>query len=118
MTKTYAQLMKQIEALNKQAEMARRKEIEGVVSRIKEAIEVYHLTAADLGLAGGKAAPKAKAVKTVARKSRRRAGARGAAAATPKYRNEAGQVWGGRGPRPKWLREALASGKTLADFAV
>lgn len=116
MTKTYAQLMKQIEALNKQAEMARRKEIEGVVSRIKEAIAVYHLTAADLGLAGGKAAPKAKAAKVVARKGRRRAAAR--ADAAPKYRNEAGQVWGGRGPRPKWLREALASGKTLSDFAV
>jgi DNA-binding protein H-NS len=35
-----------------------------------------------------------------------------------KYRNETGGTWGGRGKRPDWLRAALASGKTLADFEV
>ena len=39
-------------------------------------------------------------------------------AAEAKFRNEAGQTWGGRGKRPQWLRDALAAGKTLADFAV
>jgi DNA-binding protein H-NS len=29
-----------------------------------------------------------------------------------------GNEWVGRGPRPLWLREALAAGKSLSDFAV
>ena len=33
MTKTYAQLMKQIETLNQEAEKLKRKEIDGVISR-------------------------------------------------------------------------------------
>lgn len=28
------------------------------------------------------------------------------------------QTWVGRGPRPKWLRDKLASGKSLEDFKV
>ena len=55
MTKSYAQIVKQIESLKQEAEKARRKEIEGVVGRIRDAIAVYGLTADDLGLG-----PKAK----------------------------------------------------------
>jgi hypothetical protein len=37
---------------------------------------------------------------------------------TVAYRDpESGQTWSGRGLKPKWLAEALAGGKTLADFA-
>ncbi|MBA4177339.1 MAG: endonuclease [Leptothrix sp. (in: Bacteria)] len=114
MTKTYAQIVKQIEVLKQDAEKVRRKEIEGVVGRIRDAIEVYGLTAADLGLApksatGGKAAPA---------KKRGRKAKTAKPAAVVKFRNEAGGTWGGRGKRPQWLRDALAGGKTLADFAV
>ena len=36
-----------------------------------------------------------------------------------KYRDAAtGDAWSGRGLQPKWLKAALAQGKTLADFAV
>lgn len=36
-----------------------------------------------------------------------------------KYRNAVtGESWAGRGKRPNWLRDALASGKPIADFAV
>jgi DNA-binding protein H-NS len=41
-----------------------------------------------------------------------------AAQKAPRFRDAQGNVWVGRGPRPKWLREALASGKTLEEFAV
>lgn len=34
-----------------------------------------------------------------------------------RYRNAAtGETWSGRGPQPRWLKAALASGKHLADF--
>ena len=68
------------------------------------------MTAADLGLSGSAAGRK-----RPARKSPRRTGRAGSKV---KYRDEAGNVWGGRGPRPQWLRNALASGKKLEDFAV
>ncbi|MDE2274965.1 MAG: H-NS histone family protein, partial [Burkholderiales bacterium] len=113
MTKTYAQIVKQIEVLKQDAEKVRRKEIEGVIGRIRDAIAVYGLTAADLGLTGkpGRAAQAA----APARKRRGRK-----AAAKPvravKFSNGTGGTWGGRGKRPQWLRDALAEGKTLADF--
>jgi len=36
----------------------------------------------------------------------------------PRYRNpdDASQTWSGRGRQPKWVAEALAQGKTLADL--
>jgi DNA-binding protein H-NS len=115
MTKTYAQIVKQIEVLKQDAEKIRRKEVEGVVGRIREAIAVYKLSAEDLGFGSKK--PKA-AGKTVAKALRRRGAKAAKAPAVVKFRNETGGTWGGRGKRPQWLRDALATGKTLADFAV
>lgn len=116
MTKTYLQVMKQIEGLQAEADKLRRKEVAGVVTRIREAIKHYGLTAADLGL-GAAAARPASGRKT--RKSRAAAGAKpGGAPGVVKYRDEAGRVWGGRGPRPKWLRDAIAAGRKLEEFSV
>lgn len=38
----------------------------------------------------------------------------------PKYRNPAdgSQTWTGRGRKPKWIEEALASGANLDDFLI
>lgn len=112
MTKTYVQIQKQIETLQREADKLKRKEVDDVIAKIKEAINVYGLTAADLGLDGGSR-------RALAGK-RGRSGARGRVKsdAAPKFRDEAGNTWGGRGPRPQWLRDALGAGKTLQDFAV
>ena len=85
-----------------EAEKLRRQEISDVVKRIKDAIAAYGLTADDLGI-GGKRTSARQAV------SRKRA-------STAKYRDGTGNTWGGLGPRPKWLRDALESGKQLEDF--
>lgn len=111
MTKSYSQLIKQIGNLQREADEVRKKEIAGVVSRIKEAIKAYNLTASDLGLA----APRAARGRPAATKGRR-PGRKGPAVV--KFKDGQGNTWGGRGPRPAWLREALASGKQLSDFAV
>jgi DNA-binding protein H-NS len=117
MAQTYIELMAEIERLQSQAAKLKDREKSDVVARIKKAIEVYGLTAKDLGLdkpgrtASGKSATrKPKAGKRGARKAK--------AAATPKFRDAAGNSWSGRGPRPLWLRNALASGATLESFAV
>ena len=115
MTKSYLQIVKQIETLKIEAEKLRKQEVDGVVKRIREAIEHYGLTAADLGL-GTSAAKKGKL--PVAAKKRRGKGKAAKAAAVVKFRDEAGNTWGGRGKRPQWLRDALGAGKQLSDFLV
>lgn len=34
----------------------------------------------------------------------------------PKYADGSGHAWTGRGPRPAWLKEAIAQGKQLEEF--
>jgi DNA-binding protein H-NS len=41
----------------------------------------------------------------------------GSTCAAASYADGQGRTWSGRGPRPAWLREALANGKSLQDFA-
>ena len=69
----------------------------GVISRIKEAIKAYDLTAADLGLSGGAA--------TRASKSAAPTAPSGVGVA--KYRDPAsGKTWTGRGKPPLWIQGA------------
>ncbi len=116
MTKSYAQVMKQIDSLKLEAEKLRSSEVSGVVKRIRDAISHYNLTAADLGL-GAKAKGAANMAAAPAKGKKRK----GAAAKKPKvvkFRNDSGGTWGGIGKRPQWLRDALNSGQQLSDFAV
>lgn len=36
----------------------------------------------------------------------------------PKYKNEQGETWTGKGRKPTWVNEALKSGKTLEEHLV
>ena len=45
-----------------------------------------------------------------------RAAAKAANSGASKYADQAGNTWHGKGPRPKWLKDALASGSALDDF--
>ena len=100
MAQTYKQIQKQIEQLQRQAEALRNSEVKGVVDRIKVAIAHYGLTAAHLGL---DSVPR-KA--TAGKKTRSFA----------QFSDGAGNNWSGRGPRPRWLREAIASGRSIEEF--
>ncbi len=124
MTKTYLQVLKQIDELKAQAEKLRRGEIEGVVKRIRDAISHYGLSASDLGLSGAglplpeRKKPGPKPGRKLGRKPGRPKKIFGKSSVAPKYRDEKGQTWAGRGKRPIWLRDALLSGKKLEDFAI
>ena len=100
MAKTYADIQKEIESLQKAAETLRQKEVAGVIDRIKTAIATYQLTARDLGLTGRAAAPAPKRAKA----KRATKAARGAG-----FRDDAGNTWSGRGRRPGWINAALAA---------
>lgn len=96
------ELLAQRAALEKQIDEAARNERAEAVAKVKALMAEHGLSVADLTT---RSAPK----------SARSASAKVAA----KYRNAAtGESWTGRGLRPNWLKAALASGKTLDDFAV
>ena len=100
---TYLELKEQAEKLLAEAERMREQEIADAIADIKRKIDLYGLTAADLGWAKSGPGP----VRTKAPKS------------PVKYRGPNGETWaGGRGRKPQWVTEALQQGRSLEDFAV
>ena len=101
---TYLELKEQAEKLLAEAERMREQEIADAIDDIKRKIELYGLTATDLGFAkGGPGGP----------------GRTRAAKAVPKYRGPNGETWsGGRGRKPQWVVQALKEGRNIEDFAV
>jgi len=92
-------------ALEREIEATRRQERADAVSKIKALMSEYGLTMADLTAKG--------ASKSAA------TGSRGGGKVAVKYRNAAtGDTWSGRGLQPKWLKAALAAGRTIEEFAV
>jgi DNA-binding protein H-NS len=97
MAQTYAQLQDQIAKLQAEAEGIRNAERAAVVAELRAEIAAHGITAQDLfGKSIGKG--RVKAVRQA------------------KYGDGKGNVWVGRGPRPQWLRDALAAGKRLEEF--
>lgn len=121
---TYSDMIAQIEDLKKQAERQRKEEYSSVIKTIKKQIADYGITAEELGLgaAGSKRGRKpGKASAKPGRKPARKAGAKRANAGTkvaPKYRDDAGNTWTGRGKQPKWVVAALASGRSLESLLI
>lgn len=109
MAQTYEQVQKQIELLQQRAQKLLQREAVGVIERIKEAIAHYGITASQLGFEASTAPSLASASAASRTKS--------ATSQSAKFSDGNGNVWSGRGPRPRWLREALAAGKALEDFA-
>jgi DNA-binding protein H-NS len=138
MSRSYEAIQKQIGSLQRTAESLRDKEKSDAVARIKESIALYALNAADLGLKRTRgpnvAKPKvaaAKAGKGVAAKRATNGTGKSKVVKTaksangtanvrlpPKYKDKAGNTWGGRGPRPRWLNDAIAGGKSLESMLV
>ncbi len=81
-----------------------------VLAGLKASIAEHGFTAVDLGLKAGKGA--AKAAKTG--RSHPSAGKKVA----PKYKDHNGNVWTGRGVKPRWLVDAVAAGRSLESFTV
>ena len=106
MAQTYKEIQRQIEQLQREAEALRSTEIRGVIDRIKVAIAHYGLTPEQLGIGGSKVIGRSKKTSRSSGKS------------VAKFGDGNGKVWSGRGPRPIWLREALASGRSINEFRV
>lgn len=102
MAKSLSSILSQIERLQKEASAIQSE----VIGRIQKEISKYGLTAEQLF---GSASPR-----RVAKVSK----AKGSTARAAKYADETGNVWGGMGKRPEWLRQALAAGKAIEEFLV
>jgi len=95
-----SELMAQKAAIEQQIIEVQRAERSGAVAKVRALMAEHGLSLSDLSTKS--ATPK-------------RTGAKVAA----KYRDAAtGSTWSGRGLQPKWLKQALASGKKISDFAI
>lgn len=104
MTESYHDVLKQIEKLQAKAAELRAKEVSAIITSVRATIERYKLTASDIGFDGSKARPKKQVTKSK----------------TVRYRNDtnAEDTYGGKGPKPIWLKEKLNQGRTMKEFAV
>jgi DNA-binding protein H-NS len=100
---TLQELLAQKAAIEKQIMETQRTERAEAINRVRALMAEHGLTVADIGMKSA-AAPKAQS-------------SRGKVA--PKYRHpETGETWTGRGLQPKWLKNALAQGRKISDFAL
>lgn len=115
MTKTYAQLAREIVALQASAQKQLAVEAKGAIAKINDLISKFSLAASDLKFAStsASAVPRSASKKTKATKRKGGTVSKGA-----KFSDGNGNQWGGRGPRPAWLRNAIAAGRTLNSFMV
>lgn len=120
MAKTLQNLLKQIEHLQKQADALRSREKADVVTRIKEAIAHYGITANELFGASPAKSPRKRATTAAATKAvgRGRKAAAKKQGGVAKYTDGAGRTWSGVGKRPNWFKDALAAGKQAEDLLV
>jgi len=100
---TYSELQKQISALQEKAEKLRIAELESVINDIKSKISEYNITAKDLGFS-----TRSKKVKSTEPHT----------PVPPKYKNKKGDTWTGRGRQPIWIKDAIASGKSIESFLI
>jgi len=92
----YLKLQAQIQKLQKEAESVKKRELAETIANIKKAIQIFGLSASDLGL-------------TVSGSVKRR---------RKPIQNTTGITWTGRGKQPKWLSAAISGGKTLEEFKI
>jgi len=102
---TLQELLDQQAALTKKISVVRDAERARAIADVRALMSQHGLTAADV--AGASLKPRTPGAKIPGRK------------VAAKYRHpETGTTWSGRGLKPKWLVEGLATGKSLSDFAI
>jgi DNA-binding protein H-NS len=97
---TYLELQKQISTLQEKAEKLRIAELESVINDIKSKMTEYNITAKDLGFTNR--SKKQKNTEPI----------------PPKYKNKKGETWSGRGRQPQWIKDIIASGKSIESFLI
>ncbi|MBB1597032.1 H-NS family nucleoid-associated regulatory protein [Achromobacter sp. UMC46] len=115
-----AKIEKEINKLQKKAEVLQTKRRKPVITSIINSMREYDITPEEIVAAYGTGKP----VRAAAG-GRRKAGAAGRPATAakravaPKYRHpQTGETWSGRGKAPRWLAAEEASGATRDSFLI
>ncbi|WAI82622.1 MULTISPECIES: H-NS histone family protein [Achromobacter] len=115
-----AKIEKEINKLQKKAEVLQTKRRKPVISSIITSMREYDITPEEIIAAYGSGKPA-----RVAPGARRKAGAAARPATAPKravapkYRHpQTGETWSGRGKAPRWLAAEEASGATRESFLI
>lgn len=104
MSHKLAEILARRAALEAEAEQVRQAELGSVIAELRKTIAEYKITPIDL-FPDQKVVPR----NTVRREKQR----------PVKYRDEHGNTWGGGvGPRPKWIKDAIARGENIEKYAV
>lgn len=101
---TLDQLEAQIAELTVKANEIRAAEKQKAIAEVRELVRKFGITAREIGLHAEPTSVIEAATKTRAK-------------ATPKYINEAGETWSGRGRKPAWVEAAIAAG-TLDNLLI
>jgi DNA-binding protein H-NS len=110
-----AKIHKEIERLQKQAELLQNKQRKPVISSIVRSMKEYGITPSEIAAAFGKTPTKAN--KVVAEKTIK--AARTKKPVAPKYRHPAtSATWTGRGKAPLWIVEAEKNGQPRQQFLI
>ena len=110
-----AKINKEIEKLQKQAQVLQTKSRKPVISSLVRTMKEYNISPDELAAAYGKVKSSAKAGRPA--KSTKAVGVKTPVA--PKYRHPAsGATWTGRGKAPLWVVEAEKNGQSRQQFLI
>lgn len=110
---TVAELKSAIDRMKLEMEKRRADEITAVVAEIREKMDHYGLTVADLGFTAGE-------LSSGRGRGRSQSGGHDRRTVVePKYRDpETGTTWSGRGRMPRWMAEAVDAGRSREEFRI
>ena len=96
-----AQLERERQRLEKEAEQLLKDEKLVVIAELRNRMNAYGITIDELQSAKVKTAPK-----------------RTRGILPPKFADGQGNTWSGKGPKPQWILNALACGKSMEDYRI
>jgi len=113
-----AKIQKEIERLNKQAQLLQSKQRKPVIASILRSMKEYNITPEEISAAFGK--PSIKTRQTAASKAPKAVKASGTKKpVAPKYRHPTtSATWTGRGKAPLWIVEAEKNGQPRQQFLI
>lgn len=113
-----AKIEKEINKLQKKAEILQTKRRKPVITSIITSMREYDITPDEIIAAYGAGKP-ARATTGGRRKASARAAGAAKRAVAPKYRHpQTGETWSGRGKAPRWLTAEEAGGATRESFLI
>jgi DNA-binding protein H-NS len=105
-----SEIRKKIADLKKQELNILQKEKQNAITEVKQYIADFGLSAKDIGLTGVQTK---KAVKTATSKKKTKK-----TVAKIKYQRGTDKWSGGRGPKPKWVKEIISAGQDIEQYRV